>query len=180
MGTQPECATYIPHPKTVKNARWVPSMLQNSAVITYHTRTGSTVCSLPPFPHTCLQLSACHCRSSQIQLPPTPPGTCTPAHYCKMLHSVMGSCKPRRKRGHFTCKHCYEQYRLLGAKHFHAWPPAISTTSLKTSHQKHLTQDVKTNCFSKITGVTKSCLSPKARFPYGSLVMLPFYNPLTL
>ena len=157
MGTQPKCATYHSSSKSIpKSARWVPSTLQNSVVITYHIRTGSTVCSLPPFPHTCPQPSACHCRSSQIQLHLTPPGTCTPARYCKMLHSVMGSCKPRRKRWHITFIAHSSAYRLLGANHFCAWPLAISTASLEASHQKHLTQDAESNCFSQITAVTKS------------------------
>lgn len=112
-----------------KSAHWVPSMLQNSAVITYRIRTGSTGCSLLPFPHTCPQLSACHCRSWQTQLHLTPPGTCTPARYCMMLHSVMGSCKPRRKRWHITYTACSSAYWLLGANHFCVWPPATRTAS---------------------------------------------------
>lgn len=108
MGTQPKHATYHSSYKNIpKSPRWIPSTLQNSVVITYRIRTGSTACSLPPFPHTCLQPSACHYKSSQIQLHLTPPGTCTPARYCKMLHSVMGSCKPRRKRWHYF--YCLQQ-----------------------------------------------------------------------
>lgn len=67
---------------------------------THHTGTGSTACSLPPSPRTCRQPSACRCRSWQRQLPPTPPGTCTPARYCRMLHSAEGSCKARTQGWH--------------------------------------------------------------------------------
>lgn len=123
-GHQPKYAAHHFSPRSVpKSGRWVPSTFQNSVIITYHIGTGSTVCSLLPFPHICLQPSACHCRSLQIQLHLTPPRTCTPAHYYKMLHSVMGSCKPRRWHIIFIAHS--SPYRLLGANHFCAWPPAI-------------------------------------------------------
>lgn len=45
---------------------------------------------------------------------------------------------------------------------------------------QHLTQHVKSNHFSQVTGATESCLSPKTKFPYRSPVILPFCNPLHL
>lgn len=69
---------------------------------THHTGTGSTACSLPPSPRTCPRPSACRCRSWQRRPPPTPPGTCTPARCCRMLHNAKGSCKARTKGWHLA------------------------------------------------------------------------------
>lgn len=43
---------------------------------------------------------------------------------------------------------------------------------------QHLNQHGKHKCFPQVIGATESCLSPKAKFPYRSPVILPFYNLL--
>lgn len=96
---------------------------------THHTGTGSTGCSPPPSPRTCQQPSACRCRSWQTRPPPTPPGTCTPARYCRRLHSAEGSCKASTKGWHCTPT----AHGALRANSVRAGPWAISPALLRVS-----------------------------------------------
>lgn len=73
--------------------QWIQQPTHVTALATYHRETGSTECSLPPSLHTCLQPSACHCRSSQTRLLLTPPRTYTLGHCCRRQHNAMGSCE---------------------------------------------------------------------------------------
>lgn len=78
-----------------------------------------------------------------------------------MLHSAVGSCKPRRWENY-----CSQQYLQA------PWsksPSCVTTSnqyyiSLKTSYPKHLTQDGKYNCFSQFRGYQQELPSPKAAY----------------